>query len=176
MNESTEFRPLPSVGVLVKPTPAEVAQIVALESETFNWEVSNEDMKELADTVQQSENIVGVIRTADQEIVGYLVAVPAIKADKSIVENDSGFKPSELDLYIETFAIASKYRLIQTSSLIQTLATEAALRGFKKLVAHVPENHVRLYTAFGAQALRTITKWYDSDEPHVYIEYTITSS
>lgn len=176
MNESPETLPRPTVGVLRTPSPEDVVQIVALERDTFNWEVSEEDMSDLADTVQNPDSVVGVIRGGDDKIVGYIIAIPATAADESIRDNDPDYEPSDEDLYIETFAIAPKYRLLNTAELIQAMAAEAVQRGYTKIVGHVPEEHTRLYVTFGAQALRTMNNWYDSGEPHVYIEYPLNAS
>lgn len=173
MNESVDAAPRPTVDVLSEPTEDQVAQIIDLEKATFNWETSDADMNDLADTVKDPESVVGVIRNANNEIVGYIVAIPATSADESIKENDPDYAPTEEDLYIETFAIAPNYRLLNTADLIKAMAGEAVRRGYTKIVGHVPE--ARLYTAFGAQEIRTIDDWYDSGKSHVYIEYQLPS-
>ncbi len=173
MSESPESLGRPSVSVLENPSAEEVEQIVNLERSTFDWEVSDDDMEELSESLQNPDNVVAVIRSAQKETVGYILAIPTTATDASLVENDQQFTPRSTDLYIETFAIAPPHRVLHTSGVIKALTDEAMRRGYTKVVAHVPVEHVRLYEAFGAKAVRTIDEWYDSSEPHVFIEYPL---
>ncbi len=68
-----------------------ISQIRNLEKETFDWEVTEEDLDVLVEKIKNQKNITLVLKDVEQKIVGYLIAVPSGIAMSDISSEDPLF-------------------------------------------------------------------------------------
>jgi ribosomal protein S18 acetylase RimI-like enzyme len=159
--------------LLISPNDEELLQIREIEKNTFDWEVSEEDLSALINKINDLSNITAVLRNAENEIVGYIVGMPSMNLDEEILAEDSELVPSADKLYIETLAIAKEYRgnLSQIKGLFETISSKAREDGYKIISANVPQEHLPLYERFyNAKNIRTLKNWFGSGEDHYYIQ------
>jgi len=159
--------------LLLIPNDQELSQIREIEQNTFDWEVSEEDLNELINKVKDPKNITAVLKNSEHEIVGYIVGMPSMDLDAEILAEDPELQPSAEKLYIETLAIAEKYRgdLSQIKGLLGAIFDKAREDGYTVIAAHVPQEHFALYERFfNAKNMRTLKDWFGSGEDHYYIE------
>lgn len=159
--------------LLISPNEEELLQIREIEKNTFDWEVSEENLEALINKIKDSSNITTVLKNAEHEIVGYIVGIPSVNLDEEILTEDPELVPSADKLYIETLAIAKEYRgdLSQMRGLLEAIFYKAREAGYKIISAHVPQEHFPLYERFyNAKNVRTLKNWFGSGEDHFYIE------
>lgn len=153
-----------------------VRQIRDLEAETFDWDVSEDDLNELEKKVENPTNITMLIRDLDRKVAGYVIAIPSIVAKEDLEVEDKLFEGSENKIYIDTLAISAANRgsISQFKDLFSKLIDEAKDRSYDLISAHIPTHHLPLYKRFSeVQVLRTLENWFDSGEDHYYIEVKI---
>jgi hypothetical protein len=151
-------------------------QIRQIEQETFNWEVTEEDIDKLVEKIKSPTSLTFVLKDGENSIFGYLIAVPASVAADDISGEDTLFEPTEEKLYIETFAISKKHRgsILQVKNLFKNLGEKARELSYKTIAAHIPTEHLPLYERFSdVEVLRKLEDWFGSGEVHLYIEISL---
>jgi ribosomal protein S18 acetylase RimI-like enzyme len=124
---------------------------------------------------------INILLTENEQMVGYLLAMPHNDAVQELKEDDPDLKEDPMKYYIETVAVLPEFRRRKgLATMLYKLAEECHKRGTDKVSIHarvsnrlseIIQNNYRVIE------VRRIERWkyYNCEEPADYIEIILTT-
>jgi hypothetical protein len=176
-NNPEEIQIQSSVEIVENISDDTLSGIFSIEKEVSDDEFSAIADDDLKSAIEKPRAITVVIRGADKNVLGFIIALPNNEVYEELHGDDTSFTNDSDSLYIYDLAIGDKERsLANFLNLIKTLAGEAKAKNFKRLSMHTRTSEglsAILQKRYHAKLIRTLDDWQGYGEPFDYLELEI---